>query len=186
MPIPAAPSDLSSDLLSHNELIGIFVAAALTIIGWFISELSARRLQRKQLAINILVGLGQSEVFSTMLDRVFKKINSTPNYDWDSLPAKRYTGNPPYGAGEEELSNDLVNVLNHLETISIAVLNKAVDPYVIEMSLKGIVLKLHATVDGYISETNRLTNAKSGSCWCNFCTLAEKWADKKGSIAKPR
>ncbi|WP_423910895.1 DUF4760 domain-containing protein [Candidatus Spongiihabitans sp.] len=73
-------------------------------------------------------------------------------------------------------------VLNNLEFISIAVLNRAIDENIIRWSYDHYYAILSDVLEDHIKTTRKLLN--DDEVYINFTTLAEKWR-KKPTVAKP-
>lgn len=181
-------------LALHPEVAGIVVSAILAIGTWFLNAWRARKnialnaalerdLQRKQLGIEIIFKYMGEESFVKHVQRVYRKINSDHNYDWAALAKKRYN-NVQYATGEEDLSDSLCTVLNHLESLAIAALNDAADNDILKWSQRLIVTKISTEVKPFIEETRRLLNANHS--WCNFLALADRWKDEDKATVTAR
>jgi len=156
------------------ETAGIVISALLVIAGWLVNGYFARKLQRKQLAVNVLFGVHENEALISSMQAVFKKLNSDHNYDWKKLAQCRYD-KQPCSQDEEKLGEHVTNVLNHFESLSIAVLNKAVDNDVIKWSKQSMINRLYQNISPFIEEARRLLHDKKS--WCYFEQLAKQWTE---------
>lgn len=173
------PTTFWAYVLAHPEAAGIVVSAILVIFGWLYNGMLARKLQRKQLAMNILFGSHENISLVNAMQSVFKKINADHDYDWKYLAQCRYD-NKQYGADDDALAENLINVLNHFESLAIAVLNGAVDEEVIKLSKRSMVTRLYINVSPFIIESRKLHNAPR--YWCQYQRLAERWAEEVPAV----
>jgi hypothetical protein len=170
-------------IYEHPDVVGILLATATAVVSWVINAKLARRLQRKQLAIETIFRLSENQHYVEAIGGVFSKIYKDKTFDWKALAARKYSNK--IGKEDLELVKKLGDALNYCEGISIAVLNNAVDEKVIQWSQRSIFTGLYTNTHAFIEEVQRHTN--NGRAWCNYTKLAKKWIgeDEKGKDAVP-
>ena len=177
-----SPSPLTN--LNDTEIaaIGWFVTILLALVGWIYNSSRQRKLQRKQLAITLLNENRFEQAWVDSLSAVFKIVFNDRRYDWKSLATKRYSHDQKLDDDEDDLHLHLRTVLNYLEFIAVAVLNKAVDEDVIKWSLEGYYEYLAKAMKDYIKEARDLT--RDQDIYINFDKLVDRWK-KTPDHAKP-
>ena len=170
--------------MNHPEslvAIGWIITVVLAVGGWFFTAWRQRVLQRKQIAVELLNRNRFQSAWVEGQAAVFNKLNTEPNFDWASL-AERHLGNGTLTDEELKSYHHLRIVLNFLEFIAIAVLNRAADENIIRWALQSQYQRLDSGVKKFIIKVRE--KAHSEEIYINLTTLAEKWR-KKPSYARP-
>lgn len=155
---------------------------AIIVFGWFFTSSKNRKLQRKQLAIDLLSQHRFQENWTNSLSMVLKTIRNNPNYDWESVATKSHNENTKIDDGIHQMHEAIRCVLNYFEFVSIAVLNEAADEDIIKWSYAYFYVSIYAELKPYILKSRYLL--KEESLLLNFEKLAIKWQHNT-EYAKP-
>lgn len=161
--------------------VGWLVAVIIAVSGWLYNAHRQRLLQRKQLAVMLLSQNRFKQPWVDGLKAIFEIICNDPKYDWKRLAEKRF-GHERIEGSDLDIYEHLKTVLNYLEFIAIAVLNKAADEDIIRWSLEAHYIKLNKVLHSFFEATTQLSGFDGA--FCNFRNLANKWTEKP-QIAKP-
>lgn len=166
----------------NMEIIMAVMATAVVVLGWLFNSWQQRTLQRKQLAVNILSQNRFQEKWVNSLANVFKIIRNDKDFNWVEIAEKCFDDRHEITDEQQKIYEDIKCVLNNLEFISIAVLNKAIDESIIRWSYDYYYATLSNVLADHIKTTRKLL--KDEEVYINFTTLAEQWR-KKPAAAKP-
>jgi uncharacterized protein DUF4760 len=172
-------TDAAAGSVSY-ELVGLVVTFVLAIITWWVNAWRARVLQRKQLAVDVIIRTHENGEWTKQSQKVFRAIHEDKT-DWEGL-ANRHYGGKEYKDGEQPLCCNLLATINMLEAIAAAVINKAVDEDIIKWTLRGYFLTLYAGAGAFILESRRIL--KNDNAYVNFEDLALRWKPT-AEAAKP-
>lgn len=139
-------------------------------------------MQRKQLAVSILSQNRFQEKWVNSLANVFKIIRNDKDFKWLEVAQNCFDSRHEITDDQQKVYEDIKCVLNNLEFISIAVLNRAIDENIIRWSYDHYYSTLSDVLEDHIKITRKLLN--DDEIYINFTTLAEKWR-KKPTVAKP-
>jgi len=162
--------------------VGWLLAIIIAVCGWLYNSYRQRRLQRRQIAVDLLSQNRFEEAWVAGLAAVFKVIANNPNYDWTAIAVKRYSHGQVLEGDDLVTFEHLKCVLNYLEFIAVAVLNRAADENIVRWSFEPHYLKLSSAMGGYIAKVRELVN--DDNIFINLTTLADRWK-KKPQPARP-
>lgn len=162
------------------EVAGLVVGLGITVAGWAYSTHRQRVLLRRQMAVDLLSkNRFQSELI--VAERaVWGKIVTDPHFDWRKLMADRNALR--LGEDDQHFYQQTLTVLNHLEFLAIAVLNKAADENLIRWSQEYFFQTVNSKMLGFIQQGR--TDRNDDCIFCNLTDLANRWK-KKPEVARP-
>ncbi len=168
--------------LAHKDFISFLATAtsvAVVIVGWFFNSAKARKLQRKQLAIQILHDNRYEQVWVDNVHYIIKftREDGAGHPDWVNLAKDAYSKNRSLSEEHDKIWGKLRSVLNTFEFLSIAVLNRAVDEEIIRWSYEYYYNQLYETYFPYIQTIRDISN--DPDLYVNFTTMVYKWDPSK-------
>lgn len=162
------------------EVAGLVVGLTITVAGWAYSTHRQRVLLRRQQAVDLLSKNRFQPELVAAERAVWGKIVTEPQFDWAKLMADRNAG----GLDDDDMQfyQQTLTVLNHLEFLAIAVLNKAADEHLIRWSQEYFFKTANTKMLGFIEQAR--TDRNDDCIFCNLTDLAKRWK-KKPEIARP-
>jgi len=168
--------------LAHKDFISFLATAAsvaVVVVGWFVNSAKARKLQRKQLAIQILHDNRYEKVWVDNVHYIIKftREDGAGHPDWVNLAKDAYCKDRVLSEQNDIIWGKLRSVLNTFEFLSIAVLNKAVDEEIIRWSYEYYYKQLYDTFYPYIKTIREIT--EDPDLYINFTEMVYKWDPSK-------
>lgn len=179
-----------SKIIYYTTSGGFFI----TVVGWFINSywtrksqekqaLKERKLQQKQLAIQILHENRFEEQWVIARRKVYTIFRNEPNFDWGKLLTRYLDKSDRLNEDEDEKLQALFEVANYFEFASIAINNQAIDPYIFKLSYKGHFERVLKFSNNFFEVCKK----NQPSAYCNYLDVCEKWfsSDFDKNIARP-